>query len=95
MIDGLAKLGWVIPKPKATMYIWAPIPEPFKEMGSMAFAEKLIRETGVVVAPGVGFNAGGEGYIRMALVTHDNRFHDVLLRFKKLLASAKAKVPSK
>ena len=95
MIDGMAKIGWAIPKPKATMYIWAPLPEPFKAMGSMAFAEKLIRETGVVVAPGVGFNAGGEGYIRMALVTHDNRFHDVLLRFKKLLASTKTKVPSK
>ena len=65
-------------------------------MGSMAFAEKLIRETGVV-APGVGFGAGGEGYIRMSLVTHDKRFHDVLLRFKKLLAEAspKVKVPSK
>jgi aspartate/methionine/tyrosine aminotransferase len=95
MIDGLAKIGWAIPKPKATMYVWAPLPEPFREMGSLAFAEKLIRETGVVVAPGVGFGAGGEGYIRMALVTHDKRFHDVLLRFKKLLASTKAKVVSK
>ena len=76
MIDGMAKLGWVVPKPKATMYIWAPFPEPFKAMGSLAFAEKLIRETGVVVTPGVGFNAGGEGYIRMSLVTHDKRFHE-------------------
>src|SRR5207302_980270 len=95
MIDGLTKIGWQVPRPKATMYIWAPLPEPFREMGSLAFAEKLIRETGVVVAPGVGFGAGGEGYIRMALVTHDKRFHDVLLRFKKLLASPKMKVPSK
>jgi aspartate/methionine/tyrosine aminotransferase len=74
------------------MYIWAPIPEPFKELGSMAFAEKLIRETGIAVAPGVGFGPGGEGYIRMALVTHNNRFHDALLRFKKLLAPHKQKV---
>src|ERR1035437_7625414 len=94
MIDGMAKMGWVVPKPKATMYIWAPLPEPFKAMGSLAFAEMLIRETGIVVTPGVGFNAGGEGYIRMALVTHDRRFHDALLRFKKLLSdSSKKKTP--
>ena len=92
MIDGMAKIGWVVPRPKATMYIWAPLPEPFKAMGSLAFAEKLLRETGVVVAPGVGFNTGGEGYIRMALVTHDRRFHDALLRFKKFLAPSTIKV---
>jgi aspartate/methionine/tyrosine aminotransferase len=95
MIDGMAKLGWVVPKPKATMYIWAPLPEPFREMGSLAFAEKLVQETGVVVTPGVGFNTEGEGYIRLSLVTHDNRFHDALLRFKKLFASVKGKVAAK
>lgn len=94
MIDGMAKLGWIAPRPRATMYVWAPLPEPFKSMGSLAFAEKLIRETGVVVAPGVGFGAGGEGYIRMALVTHDKRFHDVLLRFKKMLAPERAQEPA-
>ena len=85
MVDGMAKMGWVVPKPKATMYVWAPLPEPFKAMGSLAFAEKLLRETGIALAPGVGFGAGGEGYIRMSLVTHDKRFHDVLLRLKNSL----------
>src|SRR5882762_7930844 len=94
MVDGMNKIGWPVAKPKATMYVWAALPEPFREMGSLAFAEKLIQETGVAVAPGVGFGAGGEGYIRLALVTHDNRFHDVLLRFKKLLGSSKTKVSS-
>ncbi len=84
MIDGLAKIGWETPKPKATMYLWIPIPAPFRDMGSLAFAEKIIKETGIVVAPGVGFGPGGEGFIRMSLVTHDNRFHDALLRLKKL-----------
>lgn len=93
MISGMAKIGWDVLKPKATMYVWAPIPEPFRAMGSLAFAEKILRETGVAVAPGVGFGAGGEGFIRMALVTHDNRFHDVLLRFKKLLSEAKGVIP--
>jgi LL-diaminopimelate aminotransferase len=94
MVDGLNKLGWQIEKPKATMYVWAPLPEPFKALGSLAFAEKMILETGVVVAPGVGFGAGGEGFIRMSMVTHDNRFHDVLLRFKKMMGSTKTKVSS-
>lgn len=93
MIDGMAKLGWNVPKPQATMYVWAQIPEPFRAMGSLAFAEKLLRETGVVMAPGAGFGAGGEGFVRMALVTHDNRFHDVLLRFKKLLSEGRKPVP--
>ena len=84
MVDGLNKIGWPMTKPQATMYLWIPLPPQFREMGSLAFAEKLLRETGVAVAPGVGFGAGGEGYIRMSLVTHDKRFHDVLLRLKKL-----------
>jgi LL-diaminopimelate aminotransferase len=91
MVDGLQKLGWTVPRPKATMYLWAPLPIAFRELGSLAFAEKLLRETGIVVAPGVGFGPAGEGYVRMALVTHDNRFHDALLRFKKFLAPEKAK----
>lgn len=85
MVEGLTKLGWNVPAPKATMYLWAELPEPFKKMGSLAFAEKLIRETGIAVAPGIGFGPHGEGFIRMALVTHDKRFHDVLLRIKKFL----------
>jgi len=95
MVDGLAKLGWTVPRPKATMYLWAPLPESFKSMGSLAFAEMLIRETGIVVAPGAGFNTEGEGYIRMALVTHDKRFHDALLRFKKILSPVKEQVRGK
>jgi aspartate/methionine/tyrosine aminotransferase len=85
MVEGMGKLGWFVPKPKATMYLWAELPEAFKKMGSMAFAEKLLRETGVAVAPGIGFGPYGEGYVRIALVTHNKRFHDVLLRFKKIL----------
>ncbi len=52
-------------------------------MDSLAFSESLLEETGVVVTPGIGFGPGGEGYVRCALVTHDNRFHDALLRIKK------------
>lgn len=85
LVTGLQKLGWELEKPKATMYVWAPIPKKCN-MDSLQFAEALIKETGVVVAPGIGFGPGGEGYVRFALVTHDNRFHDALLRIKKFMS---------
>jgi aspartate/methionine/tyrosine aminotransferase len=85
MVAGLNKIGWPTEKSKATMYLWTRIPEKFQEMGSLAFTEKLLKETGIAVSPGAGFGAYGEGYVRMALVTHDNRFHDALLRLKKFI----------
>lgn len=89
-VGGLRKIGWNVDMPKATMYVWAEIPAPYKSLGSLKFAEKLIRETGVAVSPGIGFGDEGEGYVRFALVTHDNRFHDVLLRLKKFLRNTSA-----
>lgn len=87
-VGELNKIGWATPLPKATMYVWAPLPGPFKKMGSLAFAEKLVSETGVVCTPGVGFGKEGEGYVRFSLVTHDNRFYDAALRIKKVLRAA-------
>ena len=87
MVDGLNNLGWKTDRPKGTMYLWIKLHEKFKQMGSMAVAEALIKETGVALAPGTGFGDCGEGYLRMALVTPDNRLHDVLLRLKKFTAS--------
>lgn len=85
-IRELDKVGWEITPPKATMYLWAKMPDKFREMGSLEFSEMLVNETGVVASPGVGFGPSGEGYIRFALVTHDNRFHDAALRLKKLMS---------
>jgi aspartate/methionine/tyrosine aminotransferase len=85
MVQGLNKIGWKCEKTKGTMYLWLRIPEKFQKTGSLDFAERLLTETGVVVTPGVGFGKSGEGYIRMALVTHDNRFHDALLRIKEFI----------
>lgn len=85
MIKEFKKIGWVIEPPKGSMYLWCKLPEKItKEVGSLKFAEKLLVETGVAVAPGVGFGPNGEGYIRLALVTANNRFHDAALRFKKV-----------
>ena len=85
MVDGLNKIGWPAQKPKASMYLWLKLPPSVKKMNSLEFCEKLLEETGVAITPGVGFGKCGEGYVRMALVTHDNRFHDALLRIKKFL----------
>ncbi|MFC1566496.1 LL-diaminopimelate aminotransferase [bacterium] len=90
-VAGLHKLGWMVPKPKATMYIWASLPDQYKHMKSLDFCELLIKETGIAVAPGIGFGEYGEGFVRMALVTHTNRFHDALLRLKKFLKEPKCK----
>jgi aspartate/methionine/tyrosine aminotransferase len=84
-VDGLNRIGWKVEKPKATMYLWTKLPEKFAGMSSLQFAELLIERTGIAVAPGVGFGSYGEGFVRMALVTHYNRFHDALLRLKKFL----------
>jgi aspartate/methionine/tyrosine aminotransferase len=67
------------------MYLWLQLPDCISHFGSMLFAEQLLKETGVVISPGLGFGSCGEGYIRMALVTHDNRFHDTLLRLKDFM----------
>lgn len=85
--DGLNKLGFVVEKPKATMYLWAKIPESQK-MDSLKFSEELIKKTGIACSPGTGFGKYGEGYLRFALVTHFNRFHDALLRLGKFIKNA-------
>ncbi|MFH1367557.1 MAG: aminotransferase class I/II-fold pyridoxal phosphate-dependent enzyme [Elusimicrobiota bacterium] len=87
VVDGLNKMGWPAEMPKGSMYLWLKLPPKLEKLGSMQVSEELIREHGVVTAPGVGFGPGGEGFIRIALVTHDNRFHDMLLRIKEYLKS--------
>ena len=71
--DGLHRIGWDMPRPKGTMFVWAPIPEPYREMGSVEFASMLVREAQVALSPGVGFGPGGEGYVRFALIENEQR----------------------
>ncbi len=70
---GLARAGWEVTPPKGTMFVWAPIPEPFRDEGSHAFALRLLRDGGVAVSPGAGFGPAGEGYVRFALVENEQR----------------------
>jgi alanine-synthesizing transaminase len=78
LCDGLARLGWRVERPKATMFVWAPIPEPYRALGSLRFALKLAREAKVAVSPGEGFGPGGEGHVRFALVENEQRIRQAV-----------------
>ncbi len=85
LCDGLARIGWDIPKPKGTMFVWAPLPEPYEEMGSLEFAKMLVQEAKVAVSPGVGFGPGGEGFVRFALVENEHRIGQAIRGIRKAL----------
>ena len=86
LVDGLGKQGWAIPKPKGTMFVWAPIPEPFRAMGSLEFAKLLIQDAKVAVSPGIGFGEYGEEYVRFALVENEQRIRQALRGLKSLFS---------
>ncbi|MEY2398994.1 MAG: alanine-synthesizing transaminase [Actinomycetota bacterium] len=85
LVDGLARIGWHIDKPKGTMFVWAPIPEPYKEMGSLEFAKMLVTEAHVAVSPGMGFGPGGEGFVRFALIENEQRIGQAVRNLRKAL----------
>jgi alanine-synthesizing transaminase len=87
MVESFARSGWDIPVPEATMFAWAPIPQQFAHLGSLEFAKLLVRETGVAVAPGVGFGEYGDQYIRLAFVENEQRIRQAARNVKKLLGS--------
>jgi alanine-synthesizing transaminase len=85
LVDGLARVGWEIPKPRGTMFVWAPIPEPYDEHGSLEFSKLLVEEANVAVSPGVGFGPGGEGYVRFALVENEHRIGQAVRGIRRAL----------
>jgi alanine-synthesizing transaminase len=85
LCDGLVRMGWEFPKPRATMFAWAPIPEPFAAMGSLEFSTMLTREAKVAVSPGVGFGPGGEGHVRFALVENEHRIGQAVRSIRRVL----------
>ncbi|MBV9042220.1 MAG: aminotransferase class I/II-fold pyridoxal phosphate-dependent enzyme [Acidimicrobiia bacterium] len=85
LCDGLARIGWEIEKPKGTMFVWAPIPEPYKEMGSLEFSAFLVKEAKVAASPGVGFGQGGEGHVRFALIENELRIGQAVRNLRKAL----------
>ncbi len=85
LVDGLNKAGWNVQKPKATMFLWAKIPEKFQHMGSVEFSKFLLTEGKVAVAPGIGFGEHGEGYVRFAVVENEKRVRQAVSNIKKLM----------
>ena len=73
LCDGLNAIGWPVERPKATMFVWAPIPEPYRSLGSLEFSKKLLREAKVAVSPGIGFGEYGDKYVRFGLIENEHR----------------------
>jgi alanine-synthesizing transaminase len=73
LCNGLNSIGWRVEKPKATMFVWAPIPQEYRHLGSLEFAKKLLLEAKVAVSPGIGFGEYGDGHVRFALIENEHR----------------------
>jgi alanine-synthesizing transaminase len=86
LIEGLDRAGWHVEPPRGTMFVWAPIPEPYRDQGSLDLALRLARDAGVAVSPGIGFGEGGDGHVRFALVENEQRIRQATRAIKKLLA---------
>ncbi|HMD20010.1 MAG TPA: alanine transaminase [Alloacidobacterium sp.] len=85
LVGGLNKLGWQLPLPKATMFVWAPIPEPYRAMGSLEFSTKLLKDAKVAVSPGIGFGEFGDGHVRFSLIENEERTRQALRGIKQML----------
>jgi alanine-synthesizing transaminase len=86
LIQGLHRAGWTVDPPRGTMFVWAPVPEPYRAEGSLEFAKLLMKEALVAVSPGIGFGPLGEGFVRFALVENDQRTRQALRSIKQFLA---------
>ena len=85
MIDTLATAGWKMDKPQGTMFVWAQIPGPYEDLGSLVFSIRLLEDAGVAVSPGVGFGPSGEGHVRFALVEDEERISQAADRIAEAL----------
>ena len=87
LCSGLNNAGWSVEPPRATMFVWAPIPEPYREMGSLEFSKKLLHEARVAVSPGIGFGEYGEGYVRFGLIENEQRIRQAVRNIRQMLKS--------
>ena len=85
LCDGLNRIGWDIVPPQGTMFAWAPIPEPYRDMGSIEFASFLVREAQVATSPGVGFGPGGDGHVRFALIENEQRINQAVRNLRRAM----------
>jgi alanine-synthesizing transaminase len=87
LIDGLRRAGWPVEPPKGAMFVWAPLPEQYKQLGSLEFSKKLLEEALVAVSPGIGFGPMGEGFVRFALIENGHRTRQATTAIKKMIQS--------
>src|ERR1700722_2567920 len=85
LIEGLHRVGWDVVPPRGSMFVWAPIPEPYREMNSLDFSKFLIEEADVATSPGVGFGDGGDGHVRFALIENELRTHQAVRNLRRAL----------
>ena len=90
LCDGLQAVGWSVTRPKATMFLWAKIPQPFDAMGSLEFSKMLINQAGVAVSPGIGFGEYGDGYVRFALIENKHRIRQACKGIKNVFKDPQA-----
>ena len=88
MVESFTRAGWPIPSPDATMFAWVKVPEPFRHIGSLEFAKRLVEEAHVAVAPGVGFGEYGDDYVRLAFVENEQRIRQAARNIRRFMASA-------
>ncbi len=84
LCDGLNNVGWKVGRPKATMFVWAPIPEPYRGMGSLEFSKKLLKEAKVAVSPGIGFGEYGDTHVRFALIENEHRTRQAIRGIREM-----------
>ena len=85
LIEGLAAAGWTLPTPSASMFAWAPIPEAFGELGSLAFSKLLLTQANVAVSPGIGFGEHGDAHVRIALVENKHRIRQAIRNIRQVM----------
>jgi alanine-synthesizing transaminase len=83
LCDGLGRIGWEVAKPRGTMFVWAPIPDPYLELGSVDFAKLVVNDCDVAVSPGVGFGPGGDGHVRFALIENEQRITQAVRQLRR------------
>ena len=85
LVSWLNSAGWTVKKPKATMFVWAPIPEQYRELGSLEFAKKMLLEAQVAVSPGIGFGEFGDDHVRFSLIENEHRTRQAIRGIKNML----------
>jgi alanine-synthesizing transaminase len=92
LVESFTRAGWTVPAPLASMFAWAPIPEPFQPLGSLEFSKLLVENAGVAVSPGLAFGEHGEGYVRIALVENEQRIRQAARNIRRFLETAPTKL---